>query len=161
MKKDRGWLLCACLLPLIGTASVAAAAEPALCAALRGVSEAHGRVGQVLETMDLTAADDATWNLRIPNVDLDGDDVGDSILLYRGASPSRFPSDPMRARLTLSATGQSYTAEYPHIAFRRFRSQIFLVGLTYAEQGGSTRLDVQRVDRHGLSPACSVTVSSP
>lgn len=154
----RCWIRSCCLVGLIGATGVVAAAEPALCAALRKGHEASGRTGQVLETVAIAATEAEPWNLRVPNVDIDGDDVSDSILLYRSPTSSRFPADAMQARVTLSATGKTYTSEHPHIALRRFRSRIYLIGVAYAEAGATARLDVHRIDRRGLNRQCSITV---
>lgn len=144
-----------CFAVLIAATGAVGAAEPGLCTALRDRAQDFGSVGEILEVVPV---DGPEWNGRVPNVDLDGDGASDSILLSRSESPSRFPADSTEVRIALSATGKTYPAAFPHVALRRYRGQVYLVGTTYADDTASARLDVHVLDRKGITQRCSVTV---
>lgn len=146
-------MLAICVASLALVASDARAGQAPLCAAIRAQPQAA--VGEALEALPL---DGPEWNGRVPNVDIDGDGRNDAILLFRGDSPSRFPGDSARARIELSATGKAFPAEFPHIAILRFRSQIYLVGVTYSDAEPSARKDIHLLDKRGMTRVCSLTV---
>jgi hypothetical protein len=134
-----------CLALLIGTAGDAFSA-PRLCASLR---DAHN-----LETIDV---ENPEWNLRVPNVDFDGDGVSDQIRLFKSDSPSKWPGDLVKAQVVPSTTNRPYLAEFPHIVIRRFRSHIYLVGITYSENGRTALQEAHVLGGKGITKVCSIT----
>jgi hypothetical protein len=135
-----------CLALLIGTAGEAFSA-PRLCASLR---DAHN-----LETIEVNSPE---WNLRVPNVDFDGDGISDQIRLFKSDSPSKWPGDLAKAQVVPSTTSQAYTAEFPHIIVRRFKSRVYLVGITYSENGRAALQEAHLLDGKGITKVCSITV---
>lgn len=142
-------------LGLLWGAGVSAAAEPPLCAALRAKPGEAGTTGERLEEVSESSQE---GNSRVPNVDLDGDGVSDAIVLWRGGSPSRFPADLAQARIAFSASGREQQREFPHIAIRRYRSQVYLTGMSYADDVKRAELEVLLLDKRGITRACTVTI---
>lgn len=114
-------------------------------------------LGEALETV---STDLGEWNLRVPNVDLDGDGKSDQVLMFKGESPSRFPGDLAKVTISLSSSGKTYSAEFPHIALLRSESKYFVVGTTYSDGGFSKTLDIRQVDGRGITKLCALTVPS-
>ncbi|RDZ29310.1 hypothetical protein [Lysobacter silvisoli] len=133
----------------------AMAAEPALCAALRAKPAEAGRLGERLEEFPDSSRE---GSVQVPNVDLDGDGISDRIVLWRSDSPSRFPADLAEAQVVFSASGRNEERAFPHIAVRRYRSQVYLTGMSYADDANSAQLEVLLLDRRGVTNACSVVI---
>lgn len=129
----------------------AAKASMPFCEELR--KTLNTRVGLVPYALE--AIVDDRGKERIPNVDIDGDDVSDEVLWSCPKAGSSVPADPCSMSIRLSSSKDTITFEKLRFFPFRYHSKIYIVASTDISGEPTSKSDIYRVDRSGVSLVCS------
>jgi hypothetical protein len=113
------------------------------------------RLGLISYGVEEKEIDQDEFNLSIPNVDVDGDKIEDEILLFRTGSASIVAPDNSSVTLTLSSTGESFTAEMQRFFIILYKSKYYIVASNWQGEKGPIFVDIKSMDRKGITQLCS------
>lgn len=100
-------------------------------------------------------------NFSIPNINVDGDDINDQLLLFRTGSASLIPPDNSSFSLTLSSTGEEFTIGAQRLSVMKYKSHFYALTSDWLGETGPTQIDIHRLDRRGIKKLCSYECGLP
>ena len=92
---------------------------------------------------------------RIPNVDIDGDDVSDEVRWSCPDGGSSIPVDPCSMSVQLSSSKRTIEFEQLRFYLIRFRAKVYVVSSTdLRHQEDVDKTNIYTIDRSGIKLVC-------
>ncbi len=151
---DPRFLILVMMSTLTGASCAVAADESSQCEELRELIDSPAREALARREIDRQFSANATEPDEYPNIDLDGDDVSDSIAT--GCSRSTMPADPCGLWVDLSS-GSKFEFEFElgdYFTLFRHRSKVYVLVERGSRGAKPGNRDVHLIDKSGIKLVC-------